>query len=713
MTLRQKLLGAGVVLAVVLAGCAQTGAGGQAGCRTIYVHRPAMSGGEGGILPVSSCGELPRDAAEARALANAAPVSAPPVSGERPQRGQPSAEREGDEDEATEDGEGSEAAEAAPSRQVTPVSTAAANTQPVYPPESYPGVFEILENADMSAFMRRVRSDYAGDRNSGAWGYVVIDALAASDPALAAEVIAEMDKHSDPEMLSSKHLNPWVLAFAGDAAGAQSAMTGLRRLMPAPTLLGHRALLAEGLGQHDVALAIYDEAPDVFDPPKPEDAASPGYLARVISFNGQRLLAIRKAELLRALKRDPEAVELLTRLLAATPDDRYVANQLANARQNKGRTQPRTLPQAMALAISDEADVVEERQSIMAMMVGRGAEPPFNHLLASMRQAALLLDPDNGSIRLAEVNQLYQHGHFEAALRFAQLGNPQGIERAGLASTAGLAALQLGSPETLLALTERSLRIESDPSAKLSAAGALIQSGHTGRALKLIDQALREGLPEPQRVFAVLSRGQAYYQAGDVAGAVREAREAVAMDSTDNTRQFLASMLVKSPDRPEGLQIMRDMMAETPGNVGLMNNLGYSLVDGASSDAELDDGFRMLKEASRLSPDEPNLLDSLGWAYYRYGDFREALRFTRMAIEAYKPFDHYEILDHLGDIHWRLEEPEAARKAWSDALESLPPVHDKERIEAKIKSGLQEAAPVRRDTPEVPLNRNRGQSSDI
>ena len=44
--------------------------------------------------------------------------------------------------------------------------------------------------------------------------------------------------------------------------------------------------------------------------------------------------------------------------------------------------------------------------------------------------------------------------------------------------TAGLAALHLGSPETLLALTEQSLRIESDPAAKLSAAGALIQSSH-------------------------------------------------------------------------------------------------------------------------------------------------------------------------------------------------------------------------------------------
>ena len=49
---------------------------------------------------------------------------------------------------------------------------------------------------------------------------------------------------------------------------------------------------------------------------------------------------------------------------------------------------------------------------------------PFNHLLSSLRQSALLLDPDNGDIRLGEVGALYQGGKFEAALRIAQIVNP-------------------------------------------------------------------------------------------------------------------------------------------------------------------------------------------------------------------------------------------------------------------------------------------------
>ena len=50
--------------------------------------------------------------------------------------------------------------------------------------------------------------------------------------------------------------------------------------------------------------------------------------------------------------------------------------------------------------------------------------------------------------------------------------------------------------------------------------------------------------------------------------AVQFAREARAVKDDEGTQQFLSSMLVKSPGRPEGLQIMRDMMAEAPGPPG-------------------------------------------------------------------------------------------------------------------------------------------------
>src|SRR5262245_12069722 len=125
----------------ILAACASGGGVGlpgfgdsSNGCRTVYVYRTG-----GGIQPVSNCGSggnLPRDTFMAQSLTTRSvevPGAEPQV--ERP--GEPAA---------------------AP---VTPVSAAAKATAPYDAPgKPYPGANEMLQNADMAAFMGRVRSDF-------------------------------------------------------------------------------------------------------------------------------------------------------------------------------------------------------------------------------------------------------------------------------------------------------------------------------------------------------------------------------------------------------------------------------------------------------------------------------------------------------------------------------------------------------------------------
>lgn len=677
---RLGILLGGVAAMALLAACAENGGPGfgsqsaSNGCRTIYAFTPAPDGPGGTMKSVPTCGA-------SRGKLDTATAT----TGDQP------AQQDAD--------------------KLVKVSAAAEATSPSYP-EAYADPVDMLQHADMKAFMGLVEADFNEKKNPGAWGYAIVDSLAASNAPRAQDILDEMAKKPPVEWMSANHLRPWVDAFAGRAETAQKEMSQLRRIL-GTSLPGHRALLAEGLGDTTTALAIYAEGPGAFDPPKPEDAGSPGYLTRVLAFNNQRMMALREAELMRAVGRDADAVALLTKLSAAVPDDAYISDRLAKAKSNADKRMPRTLPQAMAQALADEADMIEERQSIMGMMVARGGKIPFNQLLSSMRQSALLLDPDNGDIRLQEVAALYQGGFFEPALRMAQMGNPRQAQAAALYSSAGLAALELGSPETLEALTDKALKLDSTPDAKIAAAGALTGAGRTDRALKLIDQAMKEGLSPDKKPFALLTKGQAYFQAGNIAGAVAAAREARAARDDEDTQQFLASMLVKSPQRAEGLQIMREMMTKSPGNTGLMNNFGYSLIDGYASEAELDEGFRLLKEASRITPDEPNLLDSVGWAYYLYGDFRGAKRYLDLAVEAYQPFQHWELLDHRGDIQWRLGDQDAARKDWKAALAARPPKQDVARISAKVQGGLTEPAPKQRDMPDVPHPKPRGETNDI
>ena len=663
------------------------GFGEAGGCRTVYV----VTGG--GVQPISNCGGLPRDGLAARSMMAAADSVQPLDLADPADPADP---------------------DAPPPVVVTPVSQAALATAPYEAPANpYASPQMMIENADMSAFMSRVREDFPNNRNSGAWGYMAVDAMAADQPTLALEVIEALQGRQPPEWMSANHLRPWIYAANGRTDDAIAAMKSMQRLLPKPDHVGHAALLAEGMADFELALSTYGEFEDAFNPPAPDGVGTMEYYIEARAFQAQRLLALRKAELLRGLDRNPEAIALLERLYAASPDDGYVESRLQKAKKGEDRLAPRTLKQAMAEALGDEANVLEEQEGIMAAMAGRGARTPFNHLLSSIRQSALLLDPDNGNIRVAEAAKLYEQGKFEPALRIAQIGNPPGQLAALLQSTAGLAAMELGSPDTLAAMVERSLKIDSSVDAKIQAAGTLATAGKTVRAMQLVDQALKSNLSPPQRVFALLTKAQVHNQAGELMPAVEAARQARRLDDEESTQQFLASMLVDSPLRAEGLEIMRKMLTDQPDNTGLMNNLGYSLIDGPASPQELDEGFKLLKQAIRMTPDEANLLDSIGWAYYQYGDFREARRFINMALEEYAPFGHWELSDHMGDIEWRLGDQEAARKNWEAALQARPPAHNRAKTEAKLRDGLTTPPPERRDTPEVPREKDRGGITEI
>ena len=652
------------------AGCAQMGVAGQAGCRTIFVFVPGEGGENGTVAPVSQCDELPRENLDGSALVDLADAT-------------------------------------------TQISPAARATGPAAGSVSYDNPNQMLEAADMAAFMSQVRASYEADTNRGAWGYLIVDALAADDVALAQDALDLMEDGPQAGSMGADVLEPWVKAFAGRAESAKRDMGNLGGVLNPPTLVGHLALLAEGLGDTDDALERYAVISETFAPPDPDDMGSPAYLSRALAFNGQRMLAVREAELFRALKRDDDAIALLERLHEAVPDDPFVESRLDRARRKEQRPAVRTLKQAMAQALADEAAAIEERQALMGMMVARTTDTPFNHLTSSIRQSALLLDPDNAGTRLTETGALYQDGFFAAALRLAQLGDVTPLERAELSSAAALAALQLNAPEATTALVDEALRVDDGPDAKLAAANVLVSANVTERAIRLVDEAMTSDLSENDLMVAMLTKAQAHFQAGRVNEAVALAREALAMDEDDGPKQFLASMLVASEDRSEGIEMMEKMLGEAPGDTGMMNNLGYAKIDNPVDADELDEGFKLLKEASRLTPDEPNLLDSIGWAYYQYGDFTEAEKYLVLALDAYRPFNNWEIHDHMGDIHWRLGKQDAAKESWEAALQAYPPAHERGAIAAKVENGMTEPAPTPRDTPEVPLTRNRGESSEI
>jgi tetratricopeptide (TPR) repeat protein len=117
----------------------------------------------------------------------------------------------------------------------------------------------------------------------------------------------------------------------------------------------------------------------------------------------------------------------------------------------------------------------------------------------------------------------------------------------------------------------------------------------------------------------------------------------------------------------------------------VLNYLGYSWID---QGVKLDEGMNMIRRAVEQRPDDGYIVDSLGWANFRIGNYDEAVKDLERAVEL-KPEDPT-INDHLGDAYWRVGRVLEARFQWTHARDLKPEPDDLPKIEAKLKSGLPE-----------------------
>src|ERR1700694_4299952 len=130
---------------------------------------------------------------------------------------------------------------------------------------------------------------------------------------------------------------------------------------------------------------------------------------------------------------------------------------------------------------------------------------------------------------------------------------------------------------------------------------------------------------------------------------------------------------------------MRKALELQPEQPHVLNYLGYSWID---QGINLDEGMKMIKRAVDQRPDDGYIVDSLGWAYFRIGNYEDAVKNLERAIDL-KPEDPT-INDHLGDAYWRVGRTLEARFQWAHPRDLKPEPEELPKIEAKIENGLPE-----------------------
>ncbi len=136
-------------------------------------------------------------------------------------------------------------------------------------------------------------------------------------------------------------------------------------------------------------------------------------------------------------------------------------------------------------------------------------------------------------------------------------------------------------------------------------------------------------------------------------------------------------------DWPEAEADFRAALEIMPNNAGVLNYLGYSLVERGEN---LDEALDMIERAAAAQPDNGAIIDSLGWVLFKLGEYEEAVGYMEHAVtlEAVDPI----VNDHLGDVYWAVGRKTEAHFQWKRALSFDPEPELAERIKRKLEIGL-------------------------
>jgi tetratricopeptide (TPR) repeat protein len=136
----------------------------------------------------------------------------------------------------------------------------------------------------------------------------------------------------------------------------------------------------------------------------------------------------------------------------------------------------------------------------------------------------------------------------------------------------------------------------------------------------------------------------------------------------------------------------------TPDRPELLNFLGYNWVD---RNTHVEEGMKLIRQAVAARPDAGYIVDSLGWAHYRLGEYEQAVEELERAVSL-SPGDA-EIVSHLGDAYWRAGRPTEAGYEWRDALALKPDTELEAALKSRLEHGLDPVKP--RAVAEAPAGR--------
>jgi tetratricopeptide (TPR) repeat protein len=198
--------------------------------------------------------------------------------------------------------------------------------------------------------------------------------------------------------------------------------------------------------------------------------------------------------------------------------------------------------------------------------------------------------------------------------------------------------------------------------AQLRSTLLLDTSGKTSEALEAVHRL------QARAGDATKELGDAYILEAEILNKHQRGEEAIAVYARglkslpDDTRLLYARALLNGDLEHIDASVsdLRRLLELKPNDADAMNALGYTLADRTD---QRDEALSLIEKALKLKPDEPAIIDSLGWAHYRLGHIDDAVKQLRTAF-AKQP--DAEIAAHLGEVLWVSGKKDEAKKVWEE-----------------------------------------------
>ncbi|MES2571261.1 MAG: tetratricopeptide repeat protein, partial [Verrucomicrobiota bacterium] len=231
-----------------------------------------------------------------------------------------------------------------------------------------------------------------------------------------------------------------------------------------------------------------------------------------------------------------------------------------------------------------------------------------------------------------------------------------------------------GNPDKAFENYEQALQLNTaEPRNYLRLAEMLLTSRRVEKAVEIMRAARARYPDRPEVAFSLaIALSQAKQHAEAMSAFEEAVGEAQSSHEELLTPRFYfqyaaAAEMAGHVDKAAEL-FKRSIQLDPLNSAEAYNYLGYMWADRGQN---LEEAGEMIKKALELDPDNGSYVDSLGWLYFKKGEFEAALKELLRASEMIRP-ESADVLDHIGDVYQALGKAEEALGYWQRALALEP-----------------------------------------